>query len=138
MTGTYGYELDLTKLTDAEKELMSKQVDAYHRYYNVINQGDLYRLIMPADCVNGKIGHCAAWMYVSEDKSEALATFVVIRTSIHPVYFLKLQGLDPDAVYADDNGNDDSHEERLQFRRPHDEISDIHGRGANRRRNEPG
>ncbi|MBQ2278132.1 MAG: alpha-galactosidase, partial [Clostridia bacterium] len=106
MAGAFGYELDLTKLTDEEKELMSKQVDAYHRYYNVINQGDLYRLIMPADCVNGKTGHCAAWMYVSEDKSEALATFVVVRTSIHPVYFLKLQGLDPDAVYVDDNGNE--------------------------------
>ena len=106
MAGAFGYELDLTKLTDEEKELMSKQVDAYHRYYNVINQGDLYRLIMPADCVNGKIGHCAAWMYVSEDKSEALATFVVVRTSIHPVYFLKLQGLDPDAVYVDDNGSE--------------------------------
>ncbi|MBQ8188122.1 MAG: alpha-galactosidase [Clostridia bacterium] len=104
MAGAFGYELDLTKLTDEEKELMSKQVDAYHRYYNVINQGDLYRLIMPSDKVNGKIGHCAAWMYVSEDKSEALATFVVIRTSIHPVYFLKMQGLDPDAVYVDDNG----------------------------------
>ena len=51
---------------------------------------------------NGKCGKCAAWMYVSEDKSEALVTFVVIRTSIHPVYFLKLRGLEPDAVYVDE------------------------------------
>ena len=28
-------------------------------------------------------------------------TFVVIRTSVHPVYFLKLDGLDPAAVYED-------------------------------------
>ena len=41
-------------------------------------------------------------MYVAEDKSEALATFVVIRTSIHPVYYLKMRGLDPDAVYIEE------------------------------------
>ena len=44
-------------------------------------------------------GKCAAWMTVSPDRREALVTFVVIRTSIHPVHFLRLEGLDPDAVY---------------------------------------
>ena len=74
----------------------------YHRYYALINRGDFYRLILPSDTVNGKTGSCAAWMTVSEDRSEALVTFVVIRGSIHPVYFLKLEGLDPDAVYEDE------------------------------------
>lgn len=101
MAGAFGYELDLTKLTDGEKDMIRSQVDAYHRYYDVINKGDLYRLIMPGDSYNGKIGKCAAWMYVSSDRSEALFTFTVIRTSVHPVYFVRLRGLDPDAVYVD-------------------------------------
>lgn len=102
MGGAFGYELDLTFLTEEEKELIKKQVADYHRYYGIINRGDLYRLILPDDHVNGKVGKCAAWMYVSENQTEALVTFVVIRTSIHPVYFLKLRGLDADAVYVDE------------------------------------
>ncbi len=101
MAGAFGYELDLTKLTDEEKELIRHQVEAYHRYYDVINRGDLYRLILPTDSYNGKCGKCASWMYVSSDRSEALFTFVVIRTSVHPVYFVRLRGLDPSAVYVD-------------------------------------
>jgi alpha-galactosidase len=101
MAGAFGYELDLTKLSDEEKDLIRKQTADYHRYYDIINRGDLYRLILPTDNYNGKTGKCASWMYVSEDKSEALFTFVVIRTSVHPVYFVKLRGLEPNAVYAD-------------------------------------
>ena len=102
MGGAFGYELDLTLLCDEEKEMIKKQVNDYHRYYDLINRGDLYRLILPTDNVNGKVGKCAAWMYVSEDKSEALATFVVIRTSIHPVYYLKMRGLDSEAIYIEE------------------------------------
>lgn len=103
MAGAFGYELDLTKLSDEERELIRRQVNDYHRYYNLVNRGELYRLIMPNDRYNGKTGKCASWMYVSEDKSEALFTFVVIRTSVHPVYFVKLRGLDPAAEYVDES-----------------------------------
>ena len=102
MGGAFGYELDLTKLTEEEKALIRKQVGDYHRYGALISRGDFYRLILPSDTVNGKTGSCAAWMTVSEDRSEALVTFVVIRASIHPVYFLRLEGLDPDGIYEDE------------------------------------
>ncbi len=113
MGGAFGYELDLTLLTEEEKELIRQQVADYHRYYDLINHGDLYRLILPDDTVNGKVGKCAAWMYVSEDQSEALATFVVIRTSIHPVYFLKLRGLEADAVYVEEETGKEYHGDTL-------------------------
>lgn len=102
MAGAFGYELDLTKLSDEEKDLIKTQVSDYHRYYDVINRGDLYRLIMPDDNYNGKQGKCAAWQYVSENKDETLVTFVVIRASIKPIYFLKLQGLEANARYKDE------------------------------------
>lgn len=102
MGGAFGYELDLTKLSAEDKELVRQQVKDYHRYYNLINKGDLYRLLMPEDSFHGRTGRCAAWMYVSEQKEEALVTFVVMRSSVKPVYFLKLQGLDPNAQYQDE------------------------------------
>ena len=102
MGGAFGYELDLTKLCEEEKALVRQQVEEYHRYYDVINRGNLYRLIHPNDTYNGRQGKCAAWMYVSENKEEALVTFVVLWTSIKPIYFLKLQGLDPNAQYRDE------------------------------------
>jgi alpha-galactosidase len=105
MGGAFGYELDLTMLTDEEKSLVKRQIADYHRYYALINRGDFHRLILPDDRVNGKSGRAAAWMVVSEDKSEALVTFVVIRTSIHPVYFLRLRGLDPAALYEYGEGH---------------------------------
>lgn len=113
MAGAFGYELDLTKLTDDEKDLIRKQTADYHRYYDIINRGDLYRLILPTDNYNGKTGKCASWMYVSEDKSEALFTFVVIRTSVHPVYFVKLRGLDPNAIYVDQTTGKEYHGDTL-------------------------
>ena len=113
MAGAFGYELDLTKLSDEEKDLIRKQTADYHRYYNIINRGDLYRLILPTDSYNGKTGKCASWMYVSEDRSEALFTFVVIRTSVHPVYFVKLRGLDPNAVYVDQTTGKEYHGDTL-------------------------
>ncbi len=99
MAGAFGYELDLTKLTDDEKALMKKQIDDYHRFWHIINEGNLYRLIHPSDAVNYNVGKCAAWMYVTDDRTEALFTIVVIRASIHPVYFVQLEGLDPGKKY---------------------------------------
>lgn len=113
MGGAFGYELDLTLLSDEDKEMIKKQVADYHKYYDIINRGEMYRLILPTDTVNSKCGKCAAWMYVAEDKSEALATFVVIRTSIHPVYFLKMRGLDPQAVYVDEATGKEYHGDTL-------------------------
>jgi len=102
MGGAFGYELDLTKLTPEEKDLIRHQTAEYRRFAPLVNRGDLYRLILPSETVNGRVGCCAAWEYVSPDRSEALVTFVVIRTTVHPVYFLRLEGLDPAGLYEDE------------------------------------
>ena len=94
MAGTFGYELDLTKLTEEEKDLVRHQCDEYRKYYNVINYGDLYRLISP-----WKDRTRCAWSYVSEDKTEALVTYVVIRSSIYDLHYLRLKGLDSQKRY---------------------------------------
>ncbi len=45
--GTFGYELDPRKLSDNEKRLVKEQVAFYHKTYDLIRNGDLYRLVSP-------------------------------------------------------------------------------------------
>ena len=94
--GTFGYELDITKLTDEEKDLVKVQCAEYHKYFDVIHNGDLYRLIAPDSREE------AAWVFVSPDKSEALLTVVVMMTWLHRNRYVKLKGLDPDKKYKND------------------------------------
>ena len=95
--GTFGYELDPTKLSDKEKEIVKEQVKEYHRYYDLIHEGDLYRLIDPY------FDHFrCAWGFVSPDKTEALFTVVTMRKVENKIFILKLAGLDKDKFYRNE------------------------------------
>lgn len=97
MAGTFGYELDPKEMSAEDKELVKKQVEDYHRFYNVIHYGDFYRLIAPTDDE-----FKCAWQYTAKDKSEALLT-VVIKNRPHNNFLLvKMKGLDPDKYYRDE------------------------------------
>lgn len=98
MWGTFGYEMDPNKLTEEEKELVREQVECYHKYYDVIHFGDLYRLITPFENP-----YKVAWQFVSEDKSEALLTAVCMRKYETNAFFVRMQGLDPERMYEDDS-----------------------------------
>lgn len=95
MAGAFGYELDLSRCTDDEKELMKKQVADYKKYADVVQNGDYYRLISPFDTRD-----YAAWQYVSANKKETLVTFVCLHWQCRPTIYLKLRGLDPEKVYV--------------------------------------
>lgn len=97
MAGTFGYELDPKEMSDEDKELVKKQVADYHRFYNVVHYGDLYRLIAPTEDE-----FKCAWQNVAKDKSEALLT-VVIKNKPHNNFLLiKMKGLDPNKYYRDE------------------------------------
>jgi len=95
MSGVFGYELDLCKFTDEEKEIVKKQIIDYKKYAGTVLYGDLYRIITPAESKDK-----AAWIYVSPDKKEAVLTYVVIRTTIYMLHIVKFQGLDPMRNYC--------------------------------------
>ena len=93
--GTFGYELDPNKLTTEDREIVKEQIAEYHKTYDLIRSGNLYRLICPWD--NAFV---CAWAFVSEDKREALVTIVRMRRQDDTLLHLKLQGLATDVIYT--------------------------------------
>ena len=67
--GRFGYELDLNKLSEEEKQMIRQQVEFVKKHRSLVQTGDFYRLLNPWE------GNDGAWMVVSEDKSEALVGF---------------------------------------------------------------
>lgn len=102
--GTFGYELDPNELSPADRAVVKEQVAEYHKYYDLIHTGDLYRLIYPDEIkYNNSISSRCAWEIVSQDKSEALVTVVVMRNIFDARFVLKLRGLDPQKYYRVDD-----------------------------------
>ncbi|ULO06779.1 alpha-galactosidase [Paenibacillus sp. 19GGS1-52] len=100
MSGNFGYELDLTKFTAEEKELVKEQVANYKEIRSLVQQGNLYRLQSPFE------GNQTAWMFVSDDQREALVYyFRVMAVPNPPRRSLQLNGLNPELDYKlEDSG----------------------------------
>ena len=96
MSGNLGYELDLTKFTPEEKELVKKQVETYKDIRKVVQFGDFYRLKSPFE------GNEAAWMFVSQDKKEAVVFYfrILAKPNSPLMSILKLDGLDENKNYG--------------------------------------
>ena len=96
MAGTFGYELNLGKLSEEEKEEIRSQVEEYRKFAPLIQTGLYYRLSDPSK------EEYAAWAFVSEDQKEVLLN--VVMQEIHgnmTVNYVNLQGLKCSAVYRD-------------------------------------
>ena len=107
LTGTFGFELDLTKYTEEELAQLRSFVAWYRTHGALLRGGELHRLVNPD--ANG-LG--AAWMLAAKDGSEA-AVFAVgaALTGSHGTSSLNarprlvLAGLDPAAQYRDEENN---------------------------------
>lgn len=96
MAGTFGYELDLGALSAEEKEEVRRQVLEYRTYVSLIMNGDYYRLTNPQK------DETASWLFVSEDKKEALLNAVMLKVHGNmTVNYVRLKGLDPESLYRD-------------------------------------
>ncbi len=95
LSGTFGYELDITKLTDKERERIRKQIQMYHEYHRLIQDGDYYRI---ASWMDNHLYDC--WMIVSKDQREALVTYVQVLAKANvKSRKLYLKGLDEKSCY---------------------------------------
>lgn len=95
MAGTFGYELDISRMTEEEKEMVKSQVKEYQHYNRLIQQGDYYRLTNPYEEKD-----FAAWEFVKEDKTEALLNCVSMKATANPApQRIRLKGLCRDMEY---------------------------------------
>lgn len=103
LSGTFGYELDITKLSDEEHAEVRNQVALYKKYSNIVREGEYWRVASYSE--NNEFD---CWMSISKDKSQALITFVQVLH--HPNYktrMIKLCGLDGNKNYKVSFPDDD-------------------------------
>ncbi len=96
--GTFGYELDLNKLTEEEQKIVKEQIVFMKKYRKLLQFGTFYRLLSPFE------GNLTCWMVVSEDQKEAVIGWY--RTLSHsnlPFARVRLHGLNPDFCYEEQN-----------------------------------
>ena len=95
MQGSFGYELDLSKLSEEDKAEAKRQITVYNENWELFQSGSYYRLNSPMENHD-----YTAWSYVSKDQRKA--SLSVIYTDLHgnpkPV-LVKLKGLKKDASY---------------------------------------
>lgn len=100
MSGTFGYELNLMKLSEEEKQEIREQIEEYKRYAPIIQNGLYYRLSNPTT------EEICAWEFVHTDEKEQSKVLLnIVMQVIHgnmTVNYVKLQGLEETAVYREE------------------------------------
>ena len=95
MVGTFGYELDVTRIPQEDRDAIPAQIAEFNKYNPIVRTGDQYRI--------GNVfedNMWDAWIFVAKDKSEAVFTYVqVLGRPNYRSRRIKLKGLDPDASY---------------------------------------
>ncbi len=95
MVGTFGYELDVTRIPQEDRDAIPAQIAEFNKYNPIIRTGDQYRI--------GNVfedNMWDAWIFVAKDKSEAVFTFVqVLGRPNYRSRRIKLKGLDPKSTY---------------------------------------
>ncbi len=94
LAGTFGYELDVTRISEEDKSMIPNQCKMYHKYRDILSFGDYYRL-------SSEENRFDAYMVTSKDRTEAIITYVQIlnRPNTKSIR-LKLKGLDDDKRYG--------------------------------------
>ena len=97
MSGSFGYELDPQKLSEAEKEEIRQQILTFRHHQDLIFYGDYYRLTnaMTDD-------YFTAWLFAAKDGNAALLNVVVVAPKANPYpIHVHLKGLQPEAMYRE-------------------------------------
>ena len=102
LAGTFGYELDVTKIPQEDRESIPGQVAMYHKYNDLVREGDYYRI---AHYAENHYFDC--YEVVAKDKSEALVTYIQVlgRANCHSRR-IRIPGLAPDKTYVIENAAD--------------------------------
>ena len=102
LAGTFGYELDVTKIPEEDRNMIPEQVAMYHKYNDLVREGDYYRI---ASYRENHFYDC--YEVVSQDKTEALVTYIQVlnRPNYHSRR-IQIPGLAPEKMYVIENAAD--------------------------------
>ena len=93
--GTFGYELDVSRISVQEREQIPEQIALYHKYNDLVRRGDYYRI---ADWEHSQSYDC--WQITAKDKSETLITYIqVIARANARSRRIRLKGLEAKSRY---------------------------------------
>ncbi len=95
MAGTFGYELDISKMSAQDKEEIKVQIEDYKKYFELIQDGDYYRLTKPEE-------DFTTWQFVSKDRGKSLVNAVMTSARANaPDYIVRFRGLEPESRYME-------------------------------------
>lgn len=101
LSGTFGFELDLTKYSSEKLETLRSHIEWFHAHEALLHSGELYRLVQP-----DAAGLGTAWCIVASDGSELVVFCVGTALAGYGERCprLILQGLDESAIYESEDG----------------------------------
>jgi len=95
--GTFGYELDVLKLNDNEKEVIKTQIAFMKKYRQLFQYGTFYRLLSPFK------GNETMWMVINDEQSLAIVGYYRTLQEVNAGYRrVPLLGLNPHKLYEID------------------------------------
>jgi alpha-galactosidase len=95
LSGSFGFELDLTKMSAEEKETARFWTAEYKKLQPLMHDGLYYRLLSPFDAQG-----ISAWQFVSPDKTKTLLCVVALDPQANPLCVnIRLKGLDGEKAY---------------------------------------
>lgn len=95
LAGTFGYELDITKLSEQEKQMVPHQTAMYHRFNDLVREGDYYR---NASYLENHLYDCFQVSDEEKTKSLVFYTQVMGEPNMHSRR-IRLQGLKKGTKY---------------------------------------
>ncbi|MBE6781937.1 MAG: alpha-galactosidase [Ruminococcaceae bacterium] len=96
LPGQFGFELDLSKMSEEDKTASKELIKAYKQYGEVFHRGEYFKLSSIFK------GQNTAWEFVSEDKNTVIVMLYNIQGKLAvPHKVTKLKGLDAAAKYED-------------------------------------
>lgn len=96
MSGNFGYEMDLGKLSPEEQEEVKGHIALYKELRPTIQKGKFFRLMSPFEGTKNE----TSWQFVSQDGSEVI--FMYFKNECLPqgnIRKVRLTALDPNATY---------------------------------------
>ena len=95
LAGTFGYELDITKLDARDAAMVKRQTEMYRRFNELVREGDYYRIASYQE------NHLFDCFQINDSRKERALVFFtqVLNEPNRRSRILRLQGLQPDADY---------------------------------------